>query len=339
MNVFVTGGTGLLGNHLIAELLAQGHEVAALVRDTAKATRVLPSSPQLTTVMGDMGDADDWLPALAGKDAVIHAAAYFREAFGRGDHTAKLQALNVDLPVRLAREAARCGVRKTVIVSSSGVVYRRADGSPATEADEPRTPVPENEYFESKVRMEKALQAIALELGNSLIVIRPGWMFAPGDNAPTAAGELVIQLLCDGSLQMVGGSPLNTVDARDVAQTTVAALTKADGYEIFNVAGYPVRAIDTLRSIAEAAGNGAKVSEVPLPAALFLGAVLEPITRLQNKPNPIPRVGLLTLRRGVPISSQKAETQLGATFRPFAETARDTVAFFREAFAAQIAKR
>ncbi|MBC8140710.1 MAG: NAD(P)-dependent oxidoreductase, partial [Armatimonadetes bacterium] len=172
MKVFVTGGTGLLGNHLITELLAQEHQVTALVRDPVKAVRVLPASPRLSTIVGDIENADNWLSSVDGMDAVIHAAAYFREAFGRGDHAAKLQTLNVDLPVQIAQEAARRNVRKTVIVSSSGVVYPRADGSPATEADEPRTPVPENEYFQSKVQMEKALRKIAPELGNSLIVIR-----------------------------------------------------------------------------------------------------------------------------------------------------------------------
>jgi dihydroflavonol-4-reductase len=64
--------------------------------------------------------------------------------------------------------------------------------------------------------------------------------------------------------------------------------------------------------------------------ALALSALLEAPTRWRGVPNPIPRLGVLTLSRGVSISSERAQRELGVSFRPFSETARDTVAFFRQ---------
>jgi len=328
MKVFLTGSTGLLGSNTVHALLAHGHEVMALARDSAKAKRVLPSDPRVCVVPGDIEAADSWLDRLAEADALVHAAAYFREYFGRGDHDPKLRALNVELPVRLAEAADRVGVQKVIMVSSSGAVGARPDGSPADETDEPRSAVPENAYFASKVEMERALAALAPGLGYPLIVVRPGWMFGPNDHAPTAAGHLTRELLEKGSVQMVVGKPVHIADARDVAEGIVLALERAPGSGTYNLAGNPLRAIDALGEIARAAGRG-KVQQVPLPAALLLSSILEPITRLRGVPNPIPRLGLLTLSRTVAVSSEKAKRELGVRFRPFPETARDTVAFFR----------
>ena len=45
MNVALTGATGFIGSHVMAELLGHGHEVTALVRDDAHAEAVDPRRP------------------------------------------------------------------------------------------------------------------------------------------------------------------------------------------------------------------------------------------------------------------------------------------------------
>ena len=202
--------------------------------------------------------------------------------------------------------------------------------SPTDETLPPQSNVPENAYFVSKVQMENALRDLAPQLSNTLLVVRPGWMFGPNDFAPTGAGELVLKLLQTGAAQLVGGSPTHIADARDVAFGIVSALETVEGYAVFNLAGNPLNGVQALQVVAQETGG--KVQQIPLPAALFLSGLLEPVSRLRRKPNPIPRVGLLTLSRGVAISSEKAQKELGVTFRPFDQTARDTVAFFRTDF-------
>ena len=130
MNVFITGATGLLGINTIHELLKRGHFVTALVRNTEKAGRVLPRTDRIKLINGDMDKPDDWIPKMQSAEALIHTAAYFREYFGAGDHAEKLQAWNVRLPVRLTQAASDFGLKKTVMVSSSGTVYPRPDGKP-----------------------------------------------------------------------------------------------------------------------------------------------------------------------------------------------------------------
>jgi dihydroflavonol-4-reductase len=328
MNVFLTGSTGLLGINLIDSLLAHGHTVLALARNPQKAKQVLPNDPRITVIPGDIESPHDWQPRLQEADALIHAAAYFREFFGPGDHEAKLRTLNVELPVRLVKEANHYHLKKIVMISSSSVISSRPDGSPATEEDPPRAPEPENRYSVSKEEMEKALATVIPQSSAPVIIIRPGWMFGPNDYAPTAAGGMVKELVEKKATQMAKGTPLGIVDARDVAEGTVLALEKCDQSVIYNLTGSMLSADQALSIIAQQI-PGAKVQFVPLQAAFLLSRVLETVSGFTGKPNPIPRVGLLAIAKGVTVSAEKAKRELGVQFRPFEETARDTVAFYR----------
>src|SRR4051812_40960154 len=71
--VLLTGGAGFLGRHLLRELLASGAQVRALSRrpETDAALAALGAEP----MRGDVTDAGSVLDAMAGVDAVFHAAA------------------------------------------------------------------------------------------------------------------------------------------------------------------------------------------------------------------------------------------------------------------------
>ena len=92
----VTGATGLLGGNLVRELDRRGWAIRALVRDAARARRLLSGVARLTPVVGDLERVDDWAAALDGVDVVFHAAAYFRESYRGGSHWERLRTVNVD---------------------------------------------------------------------------------------------------------------------------------------------------------------------------------------------------------------------------------------------------
>lgn len=68
MQILVTGGTGFIGQHLIAQLVKQ-HQVSVLSRDTARAKRILPSSVSVTSSLNEIGDFNklDAIINLAGE--------------------------------------------------------------------------------------------------------------------------------------------------------------------------------------------------------------------------------------------------------------------------------
>src|ERR1700756_2788832 len=72
MRVFVTGGTGHAGSHIISDLVAAGHEVTGLARSDDAASAV--SALGATVRRGDIEDLDGLKEAAADSDGVIHVA-------------------------------------------------------------------------------------------------------------------------------------------------------------------------------------------------------------------------------------------------------------------------
>ncbi len=326
MKIFITGATGLLGTNAVKSALAHGHDVIALARDPEKARRVLPQVPEVTFASGDINDPEPWLSELNKADWVIHAAAYFREYFHPGDHSQTLRRLNVNFPLQLIRACEQSGVKKILVVSSSGALSPYPDGRPADEQGHIASRIPGQLYFQSKAEMEIAISALNPKPALPIIIARPGWMFGPEDSGPTTAGEMVTQIVKTSKFQMIAGKPQHIADARDVAEGLIRALETYDESTSINLIGQEISVIEAIREIAKNV-PGAKVDEVPYPAAMFLSTILEPISKLQRKPNPIPKTGLITLNSPHPIESEKYK-ELGISWRPFSETARDTVAYF-----------
>src|SRR5207245_10248659 len=94
MRVLVTGGTGFVGSPPAAALSARGHDVRLLVRSPEKVGPVLGAlgltAPDVAP--GDVTDAGSVRAAIAGCDAVVHAAALV--SLRRGDEE-RLHAVNV----------------------------------------------------------------------------------------------------------------------------------------------------------------------------------------------------------------------------------------------------
>ena len=88
MRVALTGATGFIGSHILAELQGHGHEVTALVRDDAQAGTVAERGA--TPAVADLYDRPTVLSLLSDADAAIHTAS-------PGDETsAKLDAAMAD---------------------------------------------------------------------------------------------------------------------------------------------------------------------------------------------------------------------------------------------------
>src|SRR5579883_3276979 len=190
MKAFVTGSTGLLGNNLVRTLVSQGHTVRALARTPKKAQKLLAGLEGVEIIAGDMANVAGFVDALAGCDVLFHTAAYFREYYGPGEHWQKLEAINVTATLQLMTEAQRRGVQHAVDTSSSGIIGLKPDGSPGDESTPPHELARDNLYFRSKLIAEQKLGEFSKSAGFPIISILPGWMFGPGDAAPTASGQL-----------------------------------------------------------------------------------------------------------------------------------------------------
>jgi dihydroflavonol-4-reductase len=301
----------------------------ALVRSRAKAAQQFPGL-SLTLVEGDMKHIPAFAPTMAGCEIVFHTAAYFRESFQPGEHDAELKAINIDGTIKLLEEAERQGVKRVIYTSSSGVIGMRPGEEWGDEASQPDTHVYANPYFHSKVLAEAEIAKFLQRSSLEVVLILPGWMFGPGDAAPTGSGEVVLSLINRTLPGMIpgGGSP---VDVRDVAQAMINAMTRGISGERYIVGG------DTFMTFREIANTFQQVSglpapklDIPGPVAYLIALSSEIAARLTGKPALITRQALRTLGERRTTRSTKAIRELGATFRPFAETLRDEVAWFQQ---------
>ena len=329
MRAFVTGSTGLLGNNLVAALVADGWQVRALARSAEKGRAQLGHLPGVEVVVGDLDDVAGFVDALAGVDVVFHTAAYFREYFSDGEHEALLRRRNVDATVALARAAVSRGVKRFVHTSSSGTIRSRADGSMSTEADVHRAEDLANRYFASKVEADTALTNVVEATGLDLVTILPGWMFGPGDSAPTSAGKLVQDAIADRLPPVALPGRTGVVDARDVAAAMVRAASVGAPGERFIVAGADASLTEVLSQLAVQCGRRPPPLTLPYPMAWVFAATVEALARVTGGEPLVTRMALATLNSGHNLSSARAQARLGATFRPLAETLADTLSWYR----------
>ncbi len=232
MRVFLTGGTGLVGRHVLAALRNRGDTVRALARSAAAAAELAALGAE--PAPGTLSDAARIDTLISGCDAVVHSAAVVLRG-GRWDAWRETNVLGTE---RIARSAARHGAR-LVHVSSVAVYGRRlASGIDRTPNDETfdleRAPVPRDFYERSKREAEIAVWRVARETGLGAVALRPCVLYGEGDRH---FSPRVARLLRRGLAPMVGdgGNHMTLVYAGNVAAAVTAALDHPGVSGPFNI--------------------------------------------------------------------------------------------------------
>lgn len=179
MRVLLTGASGFVGRAVQARLLQDGQY------DLRSAMRVLPAAATGSCqfcLAPELGPDADWLPALAGVDAVVHCAArvHVMNETAR-DPLAEFRHANVEGTLRLARQAVEAGVRRFIFVSSIKVNGEGTSPGMAFCADD--QPGASDPYGVSKLEAEQGLLALGQETGLEVVIVRPPLIYGPGVKA------------------------------------------------------------------------------------------------------------------------------------------------------------
>lgn len=267
MRVLVTGGTGVVGQAAVSELVSRGHEVRLVSRNALEdaaqwGDAVEPWPASVSDVAKISGCAE-------GHDVVLHVAGIVDES----PPDVTFQSVNVEGTRNLIKEAERARVGRFIYVSSLG-------------ADKGESP-----YHKSKREAEDLVR----NFRGGWIILRPGNVYGPGDDVVSLLLRMVRTLpvipVLDG-----GDDPFQPVWVDDLAHAIGDAVERTDLHgRTLEVAGTETTTtneiITRLSSI-----TGRDPARIPVPG--FLASAASAVANAVGAPFPVNDSQITMLREG-----------------------------------------
>ncbi len=326
--ILVTGGTGLVGSHILFDLVNAGKKVRALRRPESKMeviNRLFSKTPELFNniewVEGELNDVFSLDEAMAGVDTVYHSAAFI--SFYQSDKN-KMLKINVEGTANVVNMALKNNVGRFCHVSSVAALGRITGEKNVDENSWWKTSSKNSNYAISKYGGEREVWR-AMEEGLSAFIINPTIIIGAGDWK-------------SGSTQMFSrvykGLPYYTmgstgfVDVRDVSKAAIALMNKGvkDQRYIVNSENVTYKYVFDL--IAQNFGKP-KSRFMVSPALVEIGWRMETLKSwfLGSKP----MITKETARNGLMqwyYSNEKIRKETGMEFIPVEKSVRDACEVF-----------
>lgn len=318
----VLGATGCIGNNIVRACLEKGWEVRAFHRPSSQ-TWMLADLP-VEQALGDLHDKDSLVGAMAGCDVVFHAAAYYpRHSLDMGGALREA----VSGMRNVLRAVSESGIDRLVYTSTLTTLGPPENGDHMSNEDDFYLPgSTDSAYFETKWAMEvEAWRAAAA--GLPVIIVNPSAVFGPWDIKPTT-GEILLNV-AKGRMPFWLDLDVNVVDARDVGLGEVLAAEQGRPAERYILGGDNLPVREALTMVAHEAGTRPPQWQISVGLVTRLVRIGEAFGRLPLV-QPLPLEHFKTLREWRALDTRKARETLDFTTRPFFETVRDTLAWFRD---------
>jgi len=224
MKLAITGASGFLGSHCVANAINRGYSVRVLVRNTEKAKKALEmhgiNKESVEVVYADLEDDISLDKGLEGVDSLLHTAAIFSLSPLDAESMMKV---NPSSTKTLLSAAVKHDLKQTVYVSTMGVF------APITGGDiDENTPTSTGlgPYTKSKIESEKIARQFQKD-GAPVNIVYPGGIFGPIDPNPNLSDSMgmLTEILKRNIGLTAKDAKLAMVDVRDVAEVCVGALT------------------------------------------------------------------------------------------------------------------
>jgi nucleoside-diphosphate-sugar epimerase len=305
----VTGGTGLLGSHIVEQLRKRERPVRCLVRRGSDTSWLQSQGVELT--VGDLNDIESLRKACEGVQVIYHSAARVGD-WGPWD---EFVTYTINGTANLVDAAHQAGVDRFIHISSiSAYGHVNGDGLVLDEtAPLGRCLNKWSYYSRAKVEAENIVWQAHRDGKIKLTVIRPSWLYGPRDRATLARMVRAIRRR-KAKLIGKGDNRLNVVYAGNVAEACIAAADsdKAIG-QAYNCSndGLMTQA-EYFNRVAAALGEPPVTKSVPYKVAYNAAFLLECVGHLFKRERPplVTRYSVWLMGRKSFFSAEKARREL-----------------------------
>jgi dihydroflavonol-4-reductase len=321
MEYFITGATGLIGTHVVGQLVDEGHDVVALTRSRPNANH-LPDGVRV--VEGDIIEKESMREPMTGVDGVFHMAAWFYVGPGPRE-AAKAERINVEGTRNVLELMDELDVPRGVYTSTVAV-YPGTSGRTVDESLDPECPT-WSVYARTKWEAHFEVAKPMIEDGLPLVIVQPGGVYGPYDKLYGSARAAFRDYLQE-DLPMVPRSWTLSFDyAPDTARAHVLAMENGEPGEEYIVASEP-------RTMGELFGCAEEITGIPAPRTapdwLFggLARLMRGVERVTTPPEGLEAEMMdFFAGRQYLVDNSKAKHELGIEHRPLAEGLREYLAW------------
>ncbi|MGW1795392.1 NAD-dependent epimerase/dehydratase family protein [Streptomyces sp. NPDC001984] len=249
MRVLLTGGTGYIGGTVLERLIAKGHQVTALVRNSDKAKVVRAKGAE--AAIADLSDGEAIRKLVAESDGVIHLAS-------PGDETgAAVEEVAVANMLRALQNTGKAFVHTTGVWDhGSGSAITESTPMNAPRLTAWRVPIAERVRTAPGVRSSVVAPAVVYGRGGGLLNLVAAGQRTAGD-AP--------------ALTMIGPGDQHwsTVHVDDVAELYILALEKASAGSYFlGASGMNPTVREITEAVSQSVGLSGRVQAEPVAHTL-----------------------------------------------------------------------
>lgn len=333
--ILVTGGTGLVGSHLLYFLTTSGHKVRALFRTSSTLMNVEKVFAYYTDVKKakTLLNSIDWfeaditnIPRLSKAfnncTQVYHCAAIID--FDPNNYEL-LKKVNVEGTANIVNLSLVKKIEKLCYVSSIITLGNTADDSPICEETDFNHDAKNNIYAITKYAAEMEVWR-GIQEGLAAVIVNPGIILGAG--FWNSGSGVIVPMVAKGMPYYTNGSE-GIVDVQDVVHSMQLLMDSTITNERYLLVGANVSYRELINAIASALQKKPPTREVAAWVLYIVSAIDKMTSVLLGSKRKLLKETVHSLYNQSSYSSEKIETALGIQFSPFNQTIERVVSRYK----------